>query len=371
MKANTVLGTPLASYYQNTPQSISANLLEGLNILTGAYNTKKGIVDSSPLPDIWKTEDGVSIDNSDMKVLLAVRGYNGFGRKLELISKQFPDQSLGPKEKDRTCQFSFNNTSNPTAPWYLNAVAAKSLTLAEDYGPTVASWTKDTSMYKKLLLATKYRQELCIGSPAYLQVFDDNNNMTGYNGVSVKDQIPNIVYDLQNHEAASILIPIGVYRYRVIGKETGTYRFGAIDINNGVEKVLKALNVPITKGEIHEYSVDWIHLTSTTGVTVHVDSNGDGKFDKTITGGATLTASQFAKNGEDDKNAICHRPPGNPGNAHTLYLPASAVSAHLAHGDKLGECESSKGDEGKRGNENKNGDKEKDENNGKSKNKNK
>jgi hypothetical protein len=35
---------------------------------------------------------------------------------------------------------------------------------------------------------------------------------------------------------------------------------------------------------------------------------------------------------------LCHRPPGNPGNAHTLTVGLSAVGAHLAHGDYLGEC---------------------------------
>ena len=35
---------------------------------------------------------------------------------------------------------------------------------------------------------------------------------------------------------------------------------------------------------------------------------------------------------------ICHYPPGNPDNRHTLVVDASAVPAHLAHGDTLGVC---------------------------------
>ncbi len=36
---------------------------------------------------------------------------------------------------------------------------------------------------------------------------------------------------------------------------------------------------------------------------------------------------------------ICHRPPGNRKNAHTLVVGSdSAVRAHLAHGDSLGVC---------------------------------
>jgi hypothetical protein len=47
---------------------------------------------------------------------------------------------------------------------------------------------------------------------------------------------------------------------------------------------------------------------------------------------------------DDDDNdgakiAICHVPPGNPDNAHTLQVGRSAVSAHLKHGDYEGACD--------------------------------
>jgi hypothetical protein len=35
---------------------------------------------------------------------------------------------------------------------------------------------------------------------------------------------------------------------------------------------------------------------------------------------------------------ICHLPPGNPGNRHTIHVGESAVPAHLAHGDFEGRC---------------------------------
>ena len=35
---------------------------------------------------------------------------------------------------------------------------------------------------------------------------------------------------------------------------------------------------------------------------------------------------------------MCHVPPGNPGNAHTICINASAVPAHLANGSVLGAC---------------------------------
>jgi hypothetical protein len=38
------------------------------------------------------------------------------------------------------------------------------------------------------------------------------------------------------------------------------------------------------------------------------------------------------------KTTICHVPPGNPGNAHTLCVGNAAVPAHLGHGDFVGTC---------------------------------
>jgi hypothetical protein len=49
--------------------------------------------------------------------------------------------------------------------------------------------------------------------------------------------------------------------------------------------------------------------------------------------------------GEDDgdgdggKVEICHVPPGNPDNSHTIEIGAPAVDAHLGHGDTMGACD--------------------------------
>ena len=38
------------------------------------------------------------------------------------------------------------------------------------------------------------------------------------------------------------------------------------------------------------------------------------------------------------KVAVCHIPPGNPANKHTIHVGPAAVNAHLAHGDHVGAC---------------------------------
>src|SRR4051812_6910865 len=38
------------------------------------------------------------------------------------------------------------------------------------------------------------------------------------------------------------------------------------------------------------------------------------------------------------KTTVCHIPPGNPANAHTICVGNPSVDAHLDHGDILGTC---------------------------------
>jgi len=40
---------------------------------------------------------------------------------------------------------------------------------------------------------------------------------------------------------------------------------------------------------------------------------------------------------------ICHIPPGNPENAHTINVSVNAIPAHLDHGDRLGSCDEGPG----------------------------
>lgn len=57
-------------------------------------------------------------------------------------------------------------------------------------------------------------------------------------------------------------------------------------------------------------------------------------------GGSTTADDSSSTAGDDDgKVTVCHIPPGNPANAHTIRVGQPAVRAHLKHGDRLGACE--------------------------------
>jgi len=54
--------------------------------------------------------------------------------------------------------------------------------------------------------------------------------------------------------------------------------------------------------------------------------------------GSLSLSVQSAQAKQEAKVTICHYPPGNPSNYHTMEVAQPAVSAHLAHGDTLGAC---------------------------------
>lgn len=54
----------------------------------------------------------------------------------------------------------------------------------------------------------------------------------------------------------------------------------------------------------------------------------------------SISASPAVAVSNANKVVICHIPPGNPENAHTIVVSENALPAHLAHGDTEGPCPS-------------------------------
>ncbi|MCG2420186.1 hypothetical protein K8089_14245 [Aequorivita sp. F47161] len=51
------------------------------------------------------------------------------------------------------------------------------------------------------------------------------------------------------------------------------------------------------------------------------------------------TSISEGQNNKGHKEYVCHIPPGNPENMHTIHVSVNAVRAHLAHGCWVGFCE--------------------------------
>ena len=77
-------------------------------------------------------------------------------------------------------------------------------------------------------------------------------------------------------------------------------------------------------------------LTSNQVVLVVVCSSDDGQIRITHIIILNIGEGEIPWDGEGEKVLICHKPDKNGG--HTLSISASAVDAHLGHGDKLGPC---------------------------------
>jgi len=82
--------------------------------------------------------------------------------------------------------------------------------------------------------------------------------------------------------------------------------------------------------------------TNSTGSTGSTNSTGStGSTNSTGSTGSTNSTSSTVSTGstQDKKETICHFPPGNPSNAHTITIGISALPAHIAHGDTIGPCD--------------------------------
>lgn len=110
-----------------------------------------------------------------------------------------------------------------------------------------------------------------------------------------------------------------------------------------------AANTQTTTTTTQTTNPDTNTTTSTTQTTTTTTQTTD---DKTQGKNGNPSENKNTDNGGDKKEeqvTICHQPPGKPDERKTMTVPQSAVKAHLAHGDVMGECKSEK-------NENKNDD---------------
>ncbi len=70
-----------------------------------------------------------------------------------------------------------------------------------------------------------------------------------------------------------------------------------------------------------------------------IDNNNDGLPDCAYFPGMNHLESSWKCGNNNNKVSICHVPPGNPANAHTICVSPNAVPAHLGHaGDYVGPC---------------------------------
>ena len=119
-----------------------------------------------------------------------------------------------------------------------------------------------------------------LSSPGELRIYDLENRVTGLVNGEVKEDIP---YSFYVENTVIIFAPSGSYRYEVAGTCEGTYRLEITSVENGEASTLDLTNVPTSAGATHQYTIDWNPLSGgKEGVTMQIDSDGDGTFEKTV-----------------------------------------------------------------------------------------
>ena len=132
-----------------------------------------------------------------------------------------------------------------------------------------------------------------IKSPCELRIYDSEGRVTGMINGTIKEEIPASLYDKEN-KTVIIFFPNDTYYYKVVGSDKGEYGLEVIYIENGSITNFTAMNISISKNATHRYDINWSKLSQgKKGVSIKIDNNGDGKFEKTGESDNKLTKEEY------------------------------------------------------------------------------
>lgn len=128
-------------------------------------------------------------------------------------------------------------------------------------------------------------------SPGELRVFDSEGRITGLVNGKVVNEIP---FSNYADNTVTLSSPRDSYRYEVVGITQGVYSLRATGVTGQGNITFVAIDIPTSPTATHRYLIDWVALSKgEKGVTVEIDSDGDGMFERDITAGAALARDQF------------------------------------------------------------------------------
>ena len=128
-------------------------------------------------------------------------------------------------------------------------------------------------------------------SPCEFRIYDSEGRVTGLMDGEVIEEIPYSVYE-QN--ILMVLFPPEWLLYEILGKDEGFYGLSIASPFDEEIIIFNASNIPTSTGIIHQYIIDWNALSQgEEGVTLQIDNDGDGTFERTITSDDELTQDEF------------------------------------------------------------------------------
>ncbi len=130
-----------------------------------------------------------------------------------------------------------------------------------------------------------------LNSPGELRIYDSQGRVTGLVNGEAREEIPNSAYF---DETIIILSSNDSYTYEVSGTDDDVYGLTVVSVEEGNETNFTATDIPITTNSLHQYTIDWEVLSQGgDGVTLQVDFDRDGVFEKTVTADGDLTQDEY------------------------------------------------------------------------------
>jgi len=134
---------------------------------------------------------------------------------------------------------------------------------------------------------------ISIFSPVELRVYDPDGRVTGLvNG----EEMSEITYSIYHENTVIILSSNESYLYEIVGLEEGAYGLEVerVSFIENETITFSSTDIPISVNATHQYTINWDALSEgEEGVTVKVDSDGDGVFELTFTSDNELTQEEF------------------------------------------------------------------------------
>ena len=285
-------------YYTNTGQGIEASIRDGLGVLQDKYKGDR-IVEEITFEVNGNT---YTITTQDMLMMLTVAAYNGGPFCLQT----YWERCCGQAEDIERCKGCLLDICTRGEPLYLEHIGnhLRKLGDVDHFGEQGRSYENDT-LAEKFVYANTHKRAIELFSPGNVQVSDAQGRVTGWVEGEVKEEIPNSFYD-EETKTITVFFPEGSLKYKVIATEEGEYGLminshqegeSGLMINSHQREetdTVMAINIPIASTGIHEYTVDWDALSEgEEGVTIRVDSDGDGIFEQDFTADNDLTQDEF------------------------------------------------------------------------------
>jgi predicted GH43/DUF377 family glycosyl hydrolase len=319
------------TYYSNTPQGVEANIRDGLYALKTKYN----------LANNCKGNRDLGITDEEMRWISTIQRYNTYSKFLfnvdansdfsnDLNKCSIPEKLKNAFEGAIDCNLPSSSAiitmEEQSKKWkiidneliYIVRKENDTATVSRTGAPTlyIKNLADKLRRLKSAIFFPRLKKDQCedladklekvynnsetitLGCPAELKIYDSTGRITGslvgspeksisqkLNGNSDTnsiEEIPNSIYDKDN-KTIVVFLPSDSYRYVVTGTNDGDYELNITSNKDGKTNAFNAIGIPISANAVHQWTVDWKAISQgKKGVTLQIDSNGDGDFEETI-----------------------------------------------------------------------------------------